>query len=339
MIRLNQTASQLLSLITGQNGATVDVSYSDKSSSDFAGDSVLTSITSATTTTICGTPAAGVIRYIDLINIRNTFAGSHTVTVQISSSATLYPLVTVTLSNGDTLGYTHADGFYTIDNTGSRHIVMTSSQIAIAASKTFTVSNTLTLAGTDGTTMTFPATSDTVAGLGANNTFTGTDTFNNPVSVGAATAAGHAVRSSQVSVDNTTFPLYSVGTWTPAITSGGGGTATYTNQYGYYTKVGRQVTVTFQISLASKGTLGAGNISISGLPVAATALTGFEATCPIYYNTLATSSSNLIGMLGASGSSFAIFGSSPGISLFSYAVSDLAATTILSGSFTYFAAS
>lgn len=39
-------------------------------------------------------------------------------------------------------------------------------------SKTLTISNTLTFAGTDATTMTFPATSQTVAGLGVNQTFT-----------------------------------------------------------------------------------------------------------------------------------------------------------------------
>lgn len=46
--------------------------------------------------------------------------------------------------------------------------------VNVAAGKSLTVNNTLTLSGTDGTTMTFPSTSDTVAGLGAANSFTGT---------------------------------------------------------------------------------------------------------------------------------------------------------------------
>lgn len=49
--------------------------------------------------------------------------------------------------------------------------------VVVAAGKTFTVSNTLTLAGTDSTTMTFPATSATVARSDAANTFTGVQTF------------------------------------------------------------------------------------------------------------------------------------------------------------------
>lgn len=52
-----------------------------------------------------------------------------------------------------------------------------SGSINVAAGKTFTVSNTLTLAGTDGTTMTFPTTSATVARTDAANTFTGTQTI------------------------------------------------------------------------------------------------------------------------------------------------------------------
>lgn len=45
--------------------------------------------------------------------------------------------------------------------------------LAVAAGKTITVSNTLTLAGTDSTVMTFPSTSATIARTDAGNTFTG----------------------------------------------------------------------------------------------------------------------------------------------------------------------
>ncbi len=45
-------------------------------------------------------------------------------------------------------------------------------------SKTLTVNNSLGLSGTDGTTMTFPAASDTVAGLDTVQTFTAINTFN-----------------------------------------------------------------------------------------------------------------------------------------------------------------
>ena len=53
----------------------------------------------------------------------------------------------------------------------------TSSTLTIADGKTLTASNTLTLAGTDATTMTFPASSTTVAGLSIAESFTAKQTF------------------------------------------------------------------------------------------------------------------------------------------------------------------
>jgi hypothetical protein len=53
----------------------------------------------------------------------------------------------------------------------------TSATLTIANGKTLTANNSLTLAGTDATTMTFPSTSQTVAGLGLAQTFTAAQTF------------------------------------------------------------------------------------------------------------------------------------------------------------------
>ena len=55
----------------------------------------------------------------------------------------------------------------------------TGSTLTIADGKTLTASNTLTFAGTDSTTMTFPSSSTTVAGLSIGNAFTGANTFTN----------------------------------------------------------------------------------------------------------------------------------------------------------------
>ena len=52
---------------------------------------------------------------------------------------------------------------------------------------------------------------------------------------------------------------YEEGTFTPTLVSVGAGAPTYTSQVGRYTKIGRQVTVLIQITLASKGTLSAGD--------------------------------------------------------------------------------
>jgi hypothetical protein len=66
----------------------------------------------------------------------------------------------------------------------------TSSTLAVADSKTFTASNTLTLAGTDSTTMTFPTTSATIARTDAAQTFTGDQKFINRIAVGTSTITG-----------------------------------------------------------------------------------------------------------------------------------------------------
>jgi hypothetical protein len=57
----------------------------------------------------------------------------------------------------------------------------TSSTLAVADGKTFTVNHSLTLAGTDTTTMTFPATSATIARTDAAQAFTGNQTFNGAI--------------------------------------------------------------------------------------------------------------------------------------------------------------
>lgn len=56
----------------------------------------------------------------------------------------------------------------------------TSATLTIADGKTLTVSHSLTLAGTDGTTMTFPSTSAAIARTDAAQAFTGAQTFNGP---------------------------------------------------------------------------------------------------------------------------------------------------------------
>jgi hypothetical protein len=80
-------------------------------------------------------------------------------------------------------------------------------------------------------------------------------------------ASGQGIDFSATSGTGTSELLsdYEEGTWTP--TARGettAGTTTYTNQTGAYTKVGRQVTVTFR--LAYSALTGTGNLLIQGLP-------------------------------------------------------------------------
>lgn len=60
--------------------------------------------------------------------------------------------------------------------------------LTIANGKTFTANNSITLAGTDSTVMTFPTTSATVARTDASNTFTGDQTFSGKINKTTITA-------------------------------------------------------------------------------------------------------------------------------------------------------
>jgi hypothetical protein len=66
----------------------------------------------------------------------------------------------------------------------------TAATLTIADTKTFTVNHSITLAGTDSTTMTFPSTSASIARTDAAQTFTGTQTFSGPIVGGAQSLSG-----------------------------------------------------------------------------------------------------------------------------------------------------
>jgi len=76
----------------------------------------------------------------------------------------------------------------------------TGSTLTILDGKTFTVNKTLTLDGTDGTTMTFPTTSATIARTDAANSFTGSQT----ISGGGAAITFNQNAGSDVAITNTT---------------------------------------------------------------------------------------------------------------------------------------
>lgn len=71
--------------------------------------------------------------------------------------------------------------------------------LTIADTKTFTVNHSLTLSGSDGTVMTFPTTSATMARTDAAQAFTGTQTFNGPIVGGVQALSGPgAVNTTQI---------------------------------------------------------------------------------------------------------------------------------------------
>jgi len=114
---------------------------------------------------VLGTPASG-----NLINCTGAVTALGSITGLGSGIATW--LATPTSANLATA---------LTDETGSGKVIFSAGTLAVASGKTLTASQSLTLAGTDTTTMTFPTTSATIARTDAAQSFTGVQTFVAPI--------------------------------------------------------------------------------------------------------------------------------------------------------------
>lgn len=72
--------------------------------------------------------------------------------------------------------------------------------------------------------------------------------------------------SQNASADANCLDDYEEGTWTPVLASAGGGTPTYAEHVGVYTKIGNRVFFEGDVQLSAFNTLAAGQLTITGLP-------------------------------------------------------------------------
>tara|TARA_Y100001963_G_scaffold84934_1_gene117614 strand:- start:1967 stop:7441 length:5475 start_codon:yes stop_codon:yes gene_type:complete len=134
---------------------------------------------------------------------------------------------------------------------------------------------------------------------------------------------------------------YEEGTWTPAAAFGGGTTSiAYTTQSGVYTKIGRQVTLQFNLELSNKGS-DSGDFTITGLPFAVDDLiasTSVEASgVAAYWNDIGTNVATL--MYYATGSTLKMtYTTGAADNPTTAANTDFDNDTSLRGTITYFAA-
>jgi hypothetical protein len=138
------------------------------------------------------------------------------------------------------------------------------------------------------------------------------------------------------SADPNTLDDYEEGTWTPVIGGSGGQSGqNYSGQAGYYTKIGRQVTVTFRVVLSLKGTI-TGDAVIRGLPFTVDTPISFGSGAT-YFEALATSWSSIFFNVAASTTYATIDGvKSASTASTRASTSDIANNTQFNGSFTYF---
>lgn len=116
--------------------------------------------------------------------------------------------------------------------------------LTLGASKTLTVSNTLTFTGTDSSSVAF--------GAG-----------------GTVLYSGGALSVASINFGGSTLSNYVEATWTPTVTTTGTvGTPAYTANVGTYERIGRQVTARFFIVMSGWTGSPTGNVNIAGLPLA-----------------------------------------------------------------------
>jgi hypothetical protein len=96
---------------------------------------------------------------------------------------------------------------------------------------------------------------------------------------------------------------YEEGTFTPVLTSTGGGAPTYSSQLGRYTRIGNTVHYFVQVYLTSLGTLAAGSLIITGLPYNASQ---YE-TVIIEYSSFTSSLISVFAQTNASASTLSLY--------------------------------
>lgn len=118
MITLTDT-THILELTTGSaTNVDVFVSYADHTTSGAVLGDQQTLITTATTTTILGAPAASTQRQVKLISISNTSATPNAIVVKKDISATEYDLFTMTMPGNSQLYYVDGVGWQAFNNQG-----------------------------------------------------------------------------------------------------------------------------------------------------------------------------------------------------------------------------
>jgi len=89
-------------------------------------------------------------------------------------------------------------------------------------------------------------------------------------------------------------PDFEENTFTPTVVSSGGGTPTYSVQYGYYERVGSFIHFVCNVQLATLGTLAAGSVTIANLPFNSNSATNNKAAFSVTATNLAATATTAL---------------------------------------------
>ena len=131
---------------------------------------------------------------------------------------------------------------------------------------------------------------------------------------------------------------YEEGTWTPVIggDSGESGQTYSAFSYGKYTRIGRQVTLTFQVKLSAKGTISGTYVQLKGFPFSSMA-NGSSAAAFGYYANLSANFQWVGAYIDPSSNVAYVTGNKTAASTIGYlAPADITDTTTFTGALTYF---
>lgn len=194
------------------------------------------------------TTTASAVNYLDVVN--NSTGNSPYILATGSDASVIFGLESKggIVSISDSLGV--SSGTLSLQNAANTNYTR------LTVSTLQSTNLTLSLPGADAATTHTPLSSDGSGHL----------SFSTTPFLGAATATS-------INFGGTSLANYVEGSWTPVLTSSGGGTATYSTQIGSYTRIGNRVF--FDLLLALTGLPSAGNLTITGLPLTA----GYYGVC------------------------------------------------------------
>lgn len=175
MLRLDATTRKLTAVLGGAvttNQLPIVVCYSDKTATAYSGGTKVTLTNSTTPVDVCAAPGASTVRDIDSIVAVNADTVAATLTLTYDDNGTPYTLFKATLAIGDQAVYAHGAGWKILDSAGNVKSVFSLPGLTIAAGKSVVINNSLTLSGTDGTTMTFPTATASLVGKATTDTLT-----------------------------------------------------------------------------------------------------------------------------------------------------------------------